>query len=126
MATLLFNCTNFMLLSYLTSYCSKICFNVIAPPTPAFRIFSAPVRNPTRLMAGRTGVRIPAGGEFFISKKKCRSSIRPTSFHFNGYGDHSPQKEWSERDADHTPPCSAEVETMWSYTSTPPPRLHGI
>lgn len=68
-----FNCTNFMLLSYLTSYCSKICFNVTVPPTPAFRIFSAPVRNATRLVPERTGVRIPVGGEFFISKKKVQT-----------------------------------------------------
>ena len=62
-----------MLLSYLTSYCSKICFNVIVPATPAFRIFSLPVRNATRLVAGRAGVRIPVGGEFFISKKQVQT-----------------------------------------------------
>jgi hypothetical protein len=30
------------------------------------------------------------------------------------------------READHSPPFSAEVKNAWSYTSTPPIRLHGV
>jgi hypothetical protein len=30
------------------------------------------------------------------------------------------------READHLPPSSAEVKNAWSYTSTPPIRLHGM
>jgi hypothetical protein len=30
------------------------------------------------------------------------------------------------READHSPPSSAEVKNVWSYTSTPPIRLHGV
>jgi hypothetical protein len=30
------------------------------------------------------------------------------------------------READHSPPSSAEVKNAWSYTSTPPIRLHGV
>jgi hypothetical protein len=30
------------------------------------------------------------------------------------------------READHSPPSSAEVENVWSYTSTPPIRLKGV
>jgi hypothetical protein len=30
------------------------------------------------------------------------------------------------READHSPPSSAEVKDEWSYSSTPPMRLHGI
>jgi hypothetical protein len=30
------------------------------------------------------------------------------------------------READHSPPSSAEVKNVWSYTSTPPIRLHGM
>jgi hypothetical protein len=29
-------------------------------------------------------------------------------------------------EADHSPPSSAEVKNAWSYTSTPPIRLHGL
>jgi hypothetical protein len=30
------------------------------------------------------------------------------------------------READHSPPSSAEVKNAWSYTSTPPVCLHGV
>jgi hypothetical protein len=30
------------------------------------------------------------------------------------------------READHSPPSSAEVKNAWSYTSTPPICLHGV
>jgi hypothetical protein len=30
------------------------------------------------------------------------------------------------READHSPPSSAGVKNAWSYTSTPPVRLHGV
>jgi hypothetical protein len=30
------------------------------------------------------------------------------------------------REANHSPPSSAEVKNAWSYTSTPPIRLHGV
>jgi hypothetical protein len=30
------------------------------------------------------------------------------------------------READHSPPFSAEVENAWSYISIPPVRLHGV
>jgi len=31
-----------------------------------------------------------------------------------------------QREADHSPPYSAEVKNAWSYTSTPPIRPHGV
>jgi hypothetical protein len=30
------------------------------------------------------------------------------------------------READHSPPSSAEIKNAWSYTSNPPIRLHGV
>jgi hypothetical protein len=30
------------------------------------------------------------------------------------------------READHSPPSSAEVKNAWSYTSNPPVRLYGV
>jgi len=30
------------------------------------------------------------------------------------------------READHLPPSSAKFKNAWSYTSTPPTRLHGV
>jgi hypothetical protein len=34
--------------------------------------------------------------------------------------------KWWGHEADHSPPCSAEVKNAWSYTSTPPIQLHGV
>jgi hypothetical protein len=34
--------------------------------------------------------------------------------------------KWPGREADHSPPSSAKVKNAWSYTSTPPIRLHGV
>jgi len=31
-----------------------------------------------------------------------------------------------EFEADHSTPSSAEIKNVWSYTSTPPIRLHGV
>jgi hypothetical protein len=32
----------------------------------------------------------------------------------------SPRLKWPEREADHSPPSSADIKNAWSYTSTPP------
>jgi hypothetical protein len=34
--------------------------------------------------------------------------------------------KWPGREADHSPPSSAEVKNVWSYTSTPPISLHDV
>jgi hypothetical protein len=40
-------------------------------------------------------------------------------------GDPSLEVKRSEREADHSPPSSADVKNAWSYACTPPIRLHG-
>jgi hypothetical protein len=37
-----------------------------------------------------------------------------------------PGKKWPGLEADHPPSSSAEGKNAWSYTSTPPIRLHGV
>jgi hypothetical protein len=34
--------------------------------------------------------------------------------------------KWPGREADRLPPSSAEFKDRWSYTTTPPIRLHGV
>jgi len=34
--------------------------------------------------------------------------------------------KWPGREADHSPPSSAKVKDVWSYTSTPQICIHGI
>jgi hypothetical protein len=67
-----------------------------------------------------SGVRFLAGaGNFFL-----RHSVQ------TGSGAHEPPIEWVRgalfpgvkrpaREADHSPPCSAEVKNAWNYTSIP-------
>jgi len=43
-----------------------------------------------------------------------------------GTGDPFPGLKQLEREADNSPPFSAEVKNVWSYTSTPPIRLYGM
>jgi hypothetical protein len=43
-----------------------------------------------------------------------------------GTGGSYPGVKQSEREAEHSPPTSAKVKNAWSYTSTPPVRLHGV
>jgi hypothetical protein len=38
----------------------------------------------------------------------------------------SPRVKRPEREAHHSPPTSAEVKKMWTYTPTPPIRLHAV
>jgi hypothetical protein len=34
--------------------------------------------------------------------------------------------KWLGRKADHSPPSSAQIKNVWSYTSTAPVRLRGV
>jgi hypothetical protein len=43
-----------------------------------------------------------------------------------GTGGSFPGVKRPGREADHSPPSIAEVKNAWSYTFTPPIRLHGV
>jgi hypothetical protein len=47
------------------------------------------------------------------------SGVHPTSYTM-GTGSSFPGVKRPGREADHSPPTSAEVNKMWIYTSTPP------
>jgi hypothetical protein len=47
------------------------------------------------------------------------SGVHPASY-LKVPGALSPGVKLQEREADHSPPASAEVKKMWIYTSTPP------
>jgi hypothetical protein len=47
------------------------------------------------------------------------SGVHPTSYKM-GTGGFSPEVKRQGREADHSPPTSAEVKKMWIYTTTPP------
>jgi hypothetical protein len=74
-----------------------------------------------RLRAGRSGVRFLAGDEncFPHHRVQAGSGARPVSY---------PMSTWVSfpgREADRSPPSSAEVNNAWNYTFTPSIRLNG-
>jgi hypothetical protein len=65
------------------------------------------------------GVRVPVGSRIFTHVVQTGSEVHPTSYTM-GTGSCFPEVKRPGREADHSPPTSAEVKKMWMYTSTPP------
>jgi len=78
-----------------------------------------------RLRTGRSGVRIPRGRGIFLFSKTDQTApeAQPASYSI-GTGV-LPGLKLLERDADHSPPSSAQVKNEWSCTSTPLICPHG-
>jgi hypothetical protein len=79
------------------------------------------------LRAEWSEVQVPIGLEIFLLTTTSRPTLGPTQ----------PPIQWVTAalsvevkrpvcEADHSPPSSAKVKNAWSYTSTPPVRLHGV
>ena len=71
----------------------------------------------TELRAGRSGDRIPVGGARFYARPD--RPWGPPSLLYNGYWVFPGGKVWPGCAADHSPPSSAVVLEVYSYTSTP-------
>jgi hypothetical protein len=95
----------------------------------AYNRLSCVVKNHriNQLRIAITGVRFPARtGNFSLHHRVLTcSGIHPAS-HQLGTGGSSPGIEQPVREADHSPPSSAEVKNAWSFTSSPPVYLHGV
>jgi hypothetical protein len=72
-------------------------------------------------------VRFPVGDGNFSLHHHVQNGSRahPASYPMDTRGSF-PGVEWPGHEADHSPPSSAKVKNAWSYTSTPPIRLHGV
>jgi hypothetical protein len=72
-------------------------------------------------------VRFPAGaGNFSLHHRvQNASGANPASYPMDTGGSF-PEIKQPGPEADHSPPSSVEVKNAWSYTSTPPIRLHGV
>jgi hypothetical protein len=82
-------------------------------------------RYSTVLRAGWLGVRVPAGaGNFSLYHSVQTGSGPPLASYQMGTGGSFPGVNWPGREADLSPPSSAEVKNAWNYSSTPPIRLH--
>jgi hypothetical protein len=60
------------------------------------------------------GVRVPIGSRIFISPRRPDRFWGPPDLLYNGH----PGAKRPGREADHSPPTSAEVKKMWIYTSS--------
>jgi hypothetical protein len=66
------------------------------------------------------GVRVPVGSRIFSSPRLPDRLWGPPNLLSNEYQGLSLGVKRPGREADHSPPASAEVNKMWIYTSTPP------
>ena len=80
----------------------------------------------TRQGAGRSGVRIPVGPKYFFSTEiiQTGSGAQPASYSVGIRFVHLVNSEVHE--VNHLPSSSVKVKNEWSYTSTPPIRLHSV
>jgi hypothetical protein len=70
---------------------------------------------------------MPEGLGIFLFTVASRPTLRPIQPPIQWVpGAISPGVKRQGREADHSPPSSAEVKNVWSYTFTPPLRLHGV
>jgi hypothetical protein len=67
------------------------------------------------------------GGKFSLHHcVQTASGTHPTSYPMGTRVSFLGGVKRLRRKADHSLPSSAEVKNVWSYTSTPPIRLHGV
>jgi hypothetical protein len=79
------------------------------------------------LRAGRSGVRVPAGAGNFSLHTASRPALGLNQPPIQWVsGDLSLGVKRPSREADYSPPFSAEIKNAWSSTSTPSIRLHGV
>jgi hypothetical protein len=85
------------------------------------------VRYSAGLRAGWSGVRVPVGAWICSHHYRVQigSGAHPASYPMGTRGSF-PGVKRPGREADHSPPSSAEAKNAWSYTSTTPICLHGV
>ena len=88
------------------------------------------VARPCRFSSIQTSIKNknknPGRGRFFFSPKRPDRRWGPPTLLINGYRGSFPHEKRQGREVINSPPSKAEVKNGWSYTSSPPIRLHGV
>jgi hypothetical protein len=71
------------------------------------------------------GIEINSYWKYIIFSQIMNCTLFSHKFNTTGEYRVFPWGKAAGREADHSPPSSAEVKNVWSYTSTPPIHLHG-
>jgi hypothetical protein len=71
-------------------------------------------------------VRFPAGAGNFSLHHRVQTCSGAHPAYLMGTGALSLGAKRPGREADHSPPSSAEIKNAWIYTSNPPIRIHGV
>jgi hypothetical protein len=80
-----------------------------------------------RLRTLLSGARVPSEVGNFLFSTVSRPALGPTQPPIQCVpGDLSLGVKRPRRETDHSPPSSAKVKSVWSYTSTPPLHLQGV
>ena len=74
----------------------------------------------TSLLAGQSGVRIPAGATGLSFSKMSKPALGPTLPPIQFYRGSLSEVKRSGRDVDRSAPSSVEVKNEWSYASSSP------
>jgi hypothetical protein len=69
---------------------------------------------------------MPVGARDFFLSKTSRPAVGSTQLLFNGYRLCVPGVKRPGCEVNYSPPSGPEVKNGWSYTSSPPLRLHGV
>jgi hypothetical protein len=111
-----FSFTTLVFIKAIPIFVHNIIFLIITDSSLSFGWPGSSVCIATKLLAGRSGDRIPVGGEIFLT---CPDwPWGPPSLLYNGHCVFAEGKVRPGRDADHSPPSSADVLEEYSYTST--------
>jgi len=111
-------------------YISKIYFNIILPCIP---IFPTSLNSSVGIAIGyglddrMIGFSFPAGAGNFSLRHRVQTGSRahPASYSVDSGGSF-PGLKWPGREADHSPPCSAEVNECMELYFYYPIRLYGM